>query len=344
MLRHDTRRLTKQERIGVRVKVVEAVKSGMGKSEAARAFGVSANSVTTWTQAFDQGGHEAVKADRRGRPAGVSRRLTARQGTQLQGWIRDRTPDQLKLPFMLWTREAVVQLIWKRFGVRVSVWTAGRYLKEWGFTPQKPRRRAFEQDPEAVRQWLRVDYPAIVREAKRAVAEIHWGDEMGLRSDHQAGTSWSPKGVTPIITGTGQRFKCNMISTVTNRGTLRFMVFKERFTTPVFLTFLKRLVQTSDRMIFLIVDGHPVHKAAAVKRWLKDNSLRIRLFLLPAYAPEYNPDEFLNNDVKSNAVGRRRAHNQNELIADVRGYLKSTQRHPEIVQRYFHAPTVQYAS
>ena len=153
--------------------------------------------------------------------------------------ITDRTPDQLKLPFVLWTREAVADLVRERFGIKISVWTAGRYLKRWGFTPQKPMRRAWERDDATVRRWLKVQYPRIRGEAKREGAEIHWGDEMGLRSDHQAGRSYSPKGKTPVIEGTGQRFGCNVISTVTNRGTLRFMVFRRRFTAKVFIEFLE---------------------------------------------------------------------------------------------------------
>ena len=167
---------------------------------------------------------------------------------------------------------------------------------------------------------------------------------MGLRSDHAAGRSYGRRGQTPVIPATGQRFGCNMISTITNRGSLCFMVFRCRFTTPVFLDFLRRLVRQARHKLFLIVDSHPVHKAAKVQSWLARNAKRLRMFLLPTYSPELNPDELLNHDVKSNAVGRRRAQNQKDLIANVRGYLRSTQRQPNIVQNYFQKPEVKYAA
>ncbi|EQD74376.1 ISXoo2 transposase, partial [mine drainage metagenome] len=165
--------------------------------------------------------------------------------------------------------------------------------------PQKPVRRAFERDPQAVAHWLQVEYPAIRARAKRARAEIYWGDEMGVRSDPAAGRSFSPRGETPVIPGTGQRFGCNQISALTNRGRLLFMVFKRRFTTRVFLEFLKRLERQARRPVYLIVDGHPVHHARAVQTWLKQPGRQIHLFFLPGYSPELNPDERLNHDVKS---------------------------------------------
>lgn len=151
----------------------------------------------------------------------------------------------------------------------------GRYLAQWGFTPQKPARRAFERDPERVRQWLDEEYPAIRSRATREGAEIYWGDEMGVRSDHVAGRSYGRRGQTPIILGTGQRFGCNMISAITNRGRLNFMVFRKRFKDRVFLNFLTRLVRQVPRKVFLIVDGHPVHRAARVKRWVSAHAKRI---------------------------------------------------------------------
>lgn len=254
-----------------------------------------------------------------------------------------RCPDQLQLPFTLWTREAVQCLLAKRFKISVSIWTVGRYLKNWGFTPQKPVRQAYERNPKAVQTWLEREYPAIRRRAQREKAEIHWGDEMGLRSDHQAGTTYGRKGKTPVVPGTGKRFGCNMISAITNRGHLSFMVFKQRFTADVMIEFLRRLVRQSHRKVFLIVDGHPVHRSGKVKEWVEKHRSQIRLFFLPGYCPELNPDELLNQDVKTNALGRERPRNQPEMIRKVRSYLRSTQRQPHIVRSYFESEQVAYA-
>ena len=167
---------------------------------------------------------------------------------------------------------------------------------------------------------------------------------MGMRSDHQAGRSYAPKGNTPTTSGSGKRFSMNMLSAITNRGRLLFMVFKRRFTSVVFLAFLRRLLRQANRKTFLIVDGHPVHRSAAVKRWLGKHAEKLRLFYLPGYSPKLNPDELLNQDVKSNAVGRRRPQDQQEMISTVRSYLHSTQKQPQIVQRYFHHEDVRYAA
>jgi transposase len=314
----------------------------MRKADAARTFGVSRQAVHNWAKAHGEGGSKALAAKKKGRPK--QPRLNAGQVRETKRLIRDHCPDQLKLPFMLWTREAVCELLRERFGVSVSVWTAGRYLKSWGFTPQKPVRRAFEQNPEAVRRWLDEEYPAIAKAAKKAGAEIYWGDEMGLRSDHQTGTSYGLKGHTPVIPGTGQRFRCNMISAVTNRGRMGFMVFKERFTTRTFIVFLRRLVGHAGRMIYLIVDGHPVHRSSKVRKWLSEHEGEIKMFRLPSYSPELNPDELLNQDAKSNALGRRRPRDQEEMIDGVRSYLRGTQKRPDIVCNYFKEKHVRYAA
>lgn len=339
----DARCLSPSAQEALRRRAVRAVRDGgMSKSEAARVFGVSRTSIHAWLGKFTVRGAPGLVSRTRGRPK--RSRLAGHQAATTVRLITDRCPDQLKMPFALWTREAVAQLIAARYDIQVSVWTAGRYLKKWGFTPQKPLRRAYERNPVAVKKWLREEYPAIKRRAKREKGEILWGDEMGLRSDHQAGTSYGRKGQTPVILGTGQRFRCNMISAISNHGRLAFMVFKQRFTAKVMLDFLRRLIRHAGRKVFLVVDGHPVHKSKKVKQWLEQHASEIELFLLPGYSPELNPDEYLNQDMKSNALGRQRPSNQAEMIAKLRFRLRSTQRKPHKVKNYFQHPDVKYAA
>lgn len=338
----DARSLPAVAQEDLRRKAVKAVLGGMKQVEAAKVLGVTRQAIGKWLKAYRQGGLRTLKAKRQGRPRGGS--LLGWQSAQIAKSIVDRCPDQLKMPFYLWTREAVGQLIESRFGVRLSVWTVGRYLARWGFTPQKPMRRAFEKNPEAVHRWLDEKYPAILKQAKQEKADIYWGDEMGLRSDHTVGRSYGRRGQTPVILGTGVRFGCNMISAITNKGQLNFMVFKQRFKANVFEEFLRRLVRQSERKVFIIVDGHPVHRSGKVKKWLNKNEKHIRLFFLPSYSPELNPDEILNQDVKSNAVGRKRARCQSELIANVRSFLWGRQRRPNVVKKYFSEKHVSYAA
>nr|WP_246167867.1 IS630 family transposase [Thermosulfurimonas marina] len=278
----------------------------------------------------------------RGRPKGG--KLKGWQAALICNLIRDRCPDQMKLPFALWTREAVGQLIERKFGIKLSVWTVGRYLRRWGFTPQKPLKRAYEQNPKEVKAWLEEEYPRIKQKAREEGAEIYWGDETGIRSDHQAGRSWAPKGETPVVEVSGKRFQFNMISAISNRGKMKFMIFGERFNAEIFIEFLRRLIRSNEkRKIFLIVDNHRVHHAKKVSKWVSRHKEEIEIFFLPKYSPELNPDEYLNQDVKTNAVGRRRSRTKEELMGNVRSYLMSTQRQPEIVKSYFRAPAVRYA-
>jgi transposase len=342
MTTRDARSLPAVAQEDLRRKAVRAVLDGKTQIEIAKIFGVTRQAIGCWVRAYREGGVSGLKAKPKGRPTGGT--LLPWQAAQIARAIVDRCPDQLKLPFALWTREAVAHLIERRFKRRLSIWTVGRYLARWGFTPQKPVRRAFEQDSEAVRRWLQEEYPAIRRWAKREGAEVYWGDEMGLRSDHAVGRSYGRRGKTPVIPGTGQRFGCNMISALTNRGRLNFMVFKQRFCAKVFQTFLTRLVRQAPRKVFLIVDRHPVHRAGSVTAWVRQQTHRLRLFFLPGYSPELNPDELLNQDVKSNAVGRRRAHAQEQLVSTVRGYLRSRQRQPYVVRQYFEERHVRYAA
>jgi len=320
-MNNDARSLSSSAQETLRRKTVAAVGNGMSQVKAAEVFGVTRQAVGKWLKAYREGGEDALAAKAQGRPKG---------GARLQGWqaativnlIKDRDPEQLKLPFVLWTREAVRSLIRRKFAIKVSLVTVGRYLARWGFTPQKPVRRAYERDDAAVQRWLEEEYPAIRKAAKREKALIYWADEMGLRSDHQTGRSYAPKGRTPAIPGTGQRFGCNVLSALTNRGHLDFMVFKKGFSASVFVRFLRRLVKQANRKVFLIADRHPVHRSRKVRQWLEQNAALMRLFFLPGYSPELNPDEMVNQDVKSNAVGRKRPRNQAQLMGAVRRYLE----------------------
>jgi transposase len=276
----DARSLSPKAQERIRQLAVKAVLDGKKQVEVAKLYSVTRRAISKWLKAYRNAGFQALKAKPKGRPKGGS--LLPWQAAQIAKAVVDHHPEQLKLPFYLWTREAVAKLIHQKFGLRVSLSTAGRYLKRWGVTPQKPVRRALEQNPQDVHNWLEREYPAIRHQAKSEKAQIFWGDEMGLRSDHAVGRSYGLRGQTPVIVATGKRFGCNMISAITNQGRLNFMVFKSRFTAPVFLEFLNRLVRQSTRKVFLIVDRHPVHRSKKAKKWLEEHDDKIRLFFLPS--------------------------------------------------------------
>jgi transposase len=338
----DARSLSPQGQEALRKRAVRAVLNGMKQTAAARAFGVARGTVARWMGQYRQGGEAALDRRPQGRPPAP--KLKGAQEAAIVALIETHSPDQLGLPTSLWTRETVGTLIKKRFGLALSVWTVGRHLRRWGLTPQKPAGRAYEQDPEAVRRWLEVEYPEVRRRAKAEGAEIHWGDEMGVRSDHQVGRTWGRKGKTPVVRGTGQRFRCNVISSLTTQGVLRFRVFQENFNGDVFIDFLRRLVRDRGRKVYLIVDRHPVHTSRKVRAWVEGHQDQIRLIHLPPYSPELNPGEFLNQDVKTNAVGRWRPRTEGQMMGNLRSYLRSTQKYQDVVRSFFRAAPVRYAA
>ena len=264
MTRMDARRLSPDAQEDLRRRVVYAVREdGMSEAQAARTFGVCRQSVAAWVRRVESDGVRALAARKRGPKPGGGRVGDAARERAIVRSIRGGCPDQMLLPFALWSRAAVIALIRKRTGRSVSLSTAGRYLKRWNMTPQKPMRRAYERDPAAVKAWLTEQYPAIQKRAKAENALILWGDEMGLRSDDSLGRSYAPRGKTPVVNATGQRFGCNMISAISNLGTLWFMVFAGRLDAKLFIEFLARLLRVSaGRKLFLIIDSHPAHKAA----------------------------------------------------------------------------------
>jgi transposase len=341
----DNRNLSPEQQEVLRQKAVAAVLTGEKQVHVARMLGVSSWSVGQWVRKAKRKGVASLKAKRRGgcKPAA----LKPFQAARIVAIIREKNPDQLKLPlpYVLWTREAVQKLIFQKYGVQLALRTLSDYLARWGMTPQKPVSRAYQQNSEAVRLWLEEEYPAIVARAKKEKGMLFWEDEMGLRSDHVAGRGFSPKGVKPVLKKTGDRFGCNMISAISNLGKLYFSVFEGSFKIPVFLDFLKRLIQQNKgRKIFLIADGHPVHKARAIQDWLKENKSRIELFLLPGYSPERNPDELLNQELKATVFRQKRPTNKGELKALLRKRLCQIQKNPQKIKAYFQARYTAYAA
>ncbi len=346
MTRMDPRTLSPETQEDLRRRVVYSMLvDKLGPVAAAKLHGCSYQSASKWRTLAKTQGMQSLRSRKRGPKP--SPRIAAEDERAIRWAIRNDCPDQLLLPFALWSREAVVDLIKKQTGRVVSVWTAGRYLKRWGYTPQKPMRRAFERDEQAVRRWLNAEYPQIKARAKRQNARIFWGDEMGLRSDDQIGRSFAPRGKTPINRATGRRFGCSMISAISNLGELRFMVFKGKFDARRFIDFLSRLLKsTGEQRLFLIIDSHPVHKSRKVKTWIESDADRMRrltLHFLPGYSPELNPDECLNQDTKQ-AMRRHRPRHEREMISKLRGHLSRRQKQPGIVKKFFHERHVSYAA
>ena len=340
----DARKLSTDAQQQIRNQVIRLRKQGRKHSEISAITGVSRSICSTWWAIYQKEGKDALKIKKRGRPKGSCRTLTPEQEKELQRAIRDKCPDQMKLPFALWTRIAVQQLIKRLWAIDMPIRTVGEYLSRWGFTPQKPLKKAYKQNPKAVKDWLDTEYSDISNRAKKENAEIHWGDETGLCNDSYHGRSYAPRGETPAIKLHPKCQRVNLISSVTNQGKVRFMVYKNKMNSQTMIKFMERLIKDADKKIFLIVDNLKVHHSYIVKDWLKEHEDEIELFFLPSYSPELNPDEYLNCDLKDGVHSGVPARTKKELKQKAISHLRKLQKLPGRVMRYFRHPKIAYAA
>lgn len=343
MAKRDARFLSPGAQAEIRLRVMNVLQEGMSQTQAAQTFGVSRWSVVQWVKAHRHSGERALEPKRRGRRTGEAGKLSAKQCERVRALVVGKMPEQLKLPFYLWTRAAVRELIKRRCAVSLSLTAVGGYLKRWGLSAQRPVKRAYERNDEAVAQWLAEVYPQIAARAKRERARIYWGDETGLRSDDVRGRCFAPLGQPAVVRVPGRRFGCNVISALTNKGEMSFMVFEGRFQAELFIGFCERLIKHSPAKVFLIVDGHSVHRCRKMQDWLEPRGQQIELFFLPGYAPELNPDELLNGDIKR-AVSQVRPRDRHALKTATRKWLHRRQKQPTVLANLFHAPHVRYAA
>jgi len=340
----DFRTLSGQERLSYRKRAISLVKSGKTKKEVADIFGVRPNTVCDWVKLYNEKGAKGLRDSKRGMKSEDKKLLSSKQESAIQKLILDTMPDQLKLPYALWTRKAVVELIKREFDITIALTTVGYYLRSWGYSPQKPKKKAYEQNPKAVQQWLDEQYPLIKKKAKQEGAQIHWGDETGVRNNNQHGRSYVPKGRTPVKKSMAKRFSTNMISTVTNQGKVEFMIYSGTMNADRLVQFLEQLIKGKKQKIYLIIDNLRVHHGNIVKEWVQDNKDKIELFFLPSYSPEKNPDEYLNCDLKQGLSQKPSPRNQEKLTEHLREHMVLLQNNPNRVRKYFQHKEINYAA
>lgn len=341
MKRRDARTLTHKTLEEIRIRAVERVQAGESPEVVIRALGFSRSCIYVWLAKYRAGGWGALKARAlKGRPM----KVRPGQMRWVYRTVTGKSPLQYRFEFALWTRDMIRILLREEFGLRLSLASVGRLLKQLGLTCQRPLFRAMEQDPKRVRQWREQEYPVIREQARQTGADIYFGDEAGVRSDCHAGTTWGVRGKTPVVRSTGQRSSVNMISAVSARGHMRFMVAKGKINGGVFVEFLKRLTHNAKRPIFLILDGGSYHRSRLVKNYLESLDGKLRLFFLPPYSPELNPDEQVWNYVKHHGVAKAALRNGKELRSFVLARLRSLQQLPWTVRMFFLTPDTQYAA
>jgi transposase len=340
----DARELSDDVLEALRLRALHGCELGFTETEVAELLGVCRETVCHWWSAYAGGGLDALPHDRTGRPVGSGRLLSDAQADRIQQLLRTHQPEELGIAAPLWTRRAVGDLIRKEYNLCLATRTIGRYLQRWGFTAKKPRRHARDQDPEEVRQWLEETYPAIAARAEREGAEIHWGDEVGVAADQQPARGYAPRGQPATQDVPDSHIRASQISTVTNQGEVRFMTFSQAMTAALFMVFLERLLRSTTGKVFLIVDRLRAHLTPAVRAWVAAHHDRLEVFYLPRYAPELNPDEYLNNDLKGQVNASGLPHDKAEVRSHLQAFMRRLLQLPERVINYFQHPSVQYAA
>ncbi|HWR10339.1 MAG TPA: IS630 family transposase [Rectinemataceae bacterium] len=337
---NDGRRLGHEALEQIRITCVQRVEAGENPEEVIKSVGFERVCIYRWLSAYRMGGLEALRAKKLfGRPA----KITGQQMQQLFQILANDTPLQHKFAFALWTCSIIREILKKKFGVHLSEVSIGRLLKKLGLTRQKPLFRAYQQDPEKVKVYLETEYPKIKKLAKKCNASIYFGDEASIRSDYHSGTTWAPRGETPIVKTTGARFRVNMISAVSAKGEMRFMLTEKSTTSEVFIEFLSRLRPGTENPVFLVLDGHSVHKSKKVKDYVDSLDGKLVLFFLPAYSPELNPDENVWGYVKHHIVGKKIVTGPDQFYALVLGALRRLQNLPKVIRNIFLSTNLRYA-
>jgi transposase len=340
----DARSLSDEILESLRLRALRGCEMGFTEADVAGMLGVRPETVSRWWTAYTSAGIDALPHERTGRPLGSGRTLDEQQASHIQRLIDTKSPEELGIACPLWSRRAVRDLICKQPGIHMPARAVGKYLKRWGYTAKRPRRHARKQDPKEVRTWLEETYPLIEAQARREGGEIFWGDETGVAADEYPRLGYARKGQPATMQVPDSHIRINMISAISNEGTLRFMTYKGTMNAALFIVFLTRLLRTTTRKVFLIVDRHSAHDAGEVDNWLKAHRDRIEVFYLPRRAPELNPDEYLNNDLKGDVHEERLPDSKDELREQLQRWMRVLFHWPARIASYFQHPCVQYAA
>jgi transposase len=340
----DARQLSDEVLEALRFRALHACERGFTQSEVADLLGVCRETVCRWWSAYTCTGLDGLPQERTGRPLGSGRSLSDEQSQHIQQLLDRNSPEDLGIASPLWSRRAVGELIHKEFAIQLAVRTVGDYLHRWGYTAKKPGRHSKDQDPEEVRAWLEETYPAIAKRAAAEGADIYWADETGRQADQQPGYGYAKKGQPATMKVPDSHIRVNQIAAISNAGAVRFMTYTSTMTAALFLVFLTRLVRGVSRKIFLIVDRLKAHDARAVDEWVTEHKGQIELFYLPRYAPELNPEEYLNNDLKGGVNAAGLPEDKPTLRSRIQSFMHRLVQLPEHVRSYFQHPCVQYAA
>ena len=303
--------------------------------------GLSDQTVRNLFKKYDEGGLSAIKPRKRGRRTGEKRTLTHAQEKEILSLIVDKNPEQLKLKGWMWTRNSVKELIKQKYEMDMPIRTVGEYLKRWGLTVQRPAKQEMNQKSEQIDVWLEEQYPAIHAQAKSENAEIFWGDETAVQNVANYVRGYAPKGHTPVVKYQSKKMHINMISAINNQGKLHFLLYSDAINSERLISFMEAIIKTAQgRKVYLILDNLRVHHSKRVTEWVEEHKAQISLFHLPPYAPEYNPDEYLNNDLKHSIGTQSAVKTVGELEDHANVFMQGLSDNPKHVQSHFDHPSL----
>lgn len=340
-MKYDARKLSTNEQALLRRLAVQRVLDGESAAEVTRSYGLGNKTIFKWLRIARENGLEALAPLPR---TGRNRALSEMEAEEVKRWIVSGDPRQYGFDFGLWTRQIVADLISDRIGVTLSVTAVGNLLHRLDLTPQKPLRRAYERDEEAVKEWKEETYPEIKKAAKKQGAEIFWLDEAAIRSDDPLQRTWGLKGQTPVVKTSGQRQSINAVSALSNKGGFWYHIYTGRFNADKFIDCLKDFMKYRKKPVFIIMDGHPVHKAGKVKKYIDSLSGRLSIFLLPPYAPDLNPDELVWHQMRHLGTSKKPLKEGESLKKRADNDLQSIKDNRSLVKSFFREPSVSFAA
>jgi len=340
-MKNDARQLSTSEQALMRRLAVQRVLDGEKPSAVTQSYRLGEKTIFKWLKIAKEQGIDALAPKPR---LGRTRALTEFESAEVKRWILSGDPRQYGFDFGLWTRQIVSDLIVKHLGIRLGLTAVGELLHREGLTPQKPMRRAYERDDAAIKIWLDEIYPDIKKSAKKQGAEVFWLDEASIRSDDPLMRTWGLKGQTPTVKTSGQRQGINAISALSNRGGFWYQVYTERFNADVFIECLTDLIGNRPKPVFIITDGHPVHKSKKVREFIAGLNGRLSLFILPPYAPDLNPDELVWNYLRQIGTARKPLIKGESLLERTFIDLELLAQDKPLIKSFFKNQSVSFAA
>jgi len=340
----DGRKIDQKSLHTLRMQIVRLHEAGRSNREIAQITGLTEECISRTLKKYKKKGLEGLNPQKRGRRLGVGRVLNQEQEEKIRKILEEKTPDQMNLPFPLWSRDNIAMLIEDNLGVKMALRTISVYLKRWGFSYQCPLRRSYAQQPESIKKWLDEEYPELEKQAKAEGAETFWCDETGIQNSSNGYKGFSPIGKTPVLGVEPKKLRINMISSINNIGQIRFMMYRDTLKADTFIDFMRRMLPKEGKRVYLIMDNLRVHHSKKVREWIKEHESRIRVAYLPPYSPELNPDEYLNNHLKKEMRKRGHARSQEEMESRVRRFMRKLGCRAKVVKNYFEHPAIAYAT